>query len=671
MKRILYILVCALLVAAAAVVTMACGGDSGTKTPVEVKNQGEWTIASPDGTIVTALTFDADNKIYYTVKKGDAEVVKKSELGFDIEEEDFNLIAVSGVKNKRVRGSYDNISGKSSTVEYDCNETTVTFKAWKFYLDVTVRSYDDGYAFRYGIRALDGSSGTVTVNSEKTQFALPDNTNMWVEEYVSINPKKGNFFAYEVPYDRRSAKGLNSDQYLAMPMLYRVSGTDVYSMVTESGLIGSGFYGSYLKVPEGMDGSSVLQTVHTPAGAMLDDNKIEYPFTSPWRVGITGDMKTVQESELVEKVYDDAEYWKPDDYDTLSDEEKKIYDYDWVENGIVAWSWLAYNGTRPQTDYSLHREYVDLAANMGWKYVLLDGGWNAGLRDADFKAFMDYANNAGIKVIVWCNALTDFGNGNPVILKSKLQKWASFGVAGIKIDFFDGQNANNPSHQGEDSETIKWYETIYRETAKLKMIVNCHGANKPTGERRIYPNVTNREGIMGNEFKTIDAATTVNELFTRAVVGPSDFTPVVIPYGDAITGAHQMALSVLYESGTPSMADKANTYYDSKIMDFYRAVPATRDKTVFLCGQPDYYYAAATKSGDSWFAGIVNSVVSDTVEIDLSFLGSGEYEAEIFTDTGTNGKDVAREVRTVTAASKLSFELRENGGVAIRFTKKA
>ena len=365
MKRILYILVCALLVAAAAVVTMACGGDSDNKTPVEVKNQGEWTIASPDGTIVTALTFDADNKIYYTVKKGDAEVVKKSELGFDIEEEDFNLIAVSGVKNKRVRGSYDNISGKSSTVEYDCNETTVTFKAWKFYLDVTVRSYDDGYAFRYGIRALDGSSGTVTVNSEKTQFALPDNTNMWVEEYVSINPKKGNFFAYEVPYDRRSAKGLNSDQYLAMPMLYRVSGTDVYSMVTESGLIGSGFYGSYLKVPEGMDGSSVLQTVHTPAGAMLDDNKIEYPFTSPWRVGITGDMKTVQESELVEKVYDDAEYWKPDDYDTLSDEEKKIYDYDWVENGIVAWSWLTYNGTRPQTDYSLHREYVDLAANMG------------------------------------------------------------------------------------------------------------------------------------------------------------------------------------------------------------------------------------------------------------------------------------------------------------------
>ena len=92
---------------------------------------------------------------------------------------------------------------------------------------------------------------------------------------------------------------------------------------------------------------------------------------------------------------------------------------------------------------------------------------------------------------------------------------------------------------------------------------------------------------------------------------------------------------------------------------------------MFLCGQPDYYYAAATKSGDSWFAGIVNSVVSDTVEIDLSFLGSGEYEAEIFTDTGTNGKDVAREVRTVTAASKLSFELRENGGVAIRFTKKA
>lgn len=484
MKKVFYILVCVALAITAGLATVACGTNN---TPTEVKDQGNWTITSPDGTIVTSLTFDANNKIYYSVKKGNAEVVKKSELGFDIEEDDFNLIAVSGVKNKRVKGSYDNISGKSATVNYDCNETTVTFRAWKFYLDVTMRSYDDGYAFRYGIRAIDGSSGTMTVKEEKTQFALPDNTNMWVEEYVSINPKKGNFFAYEVPYDRRSAKGLNSDQYLAMPMLYRVGGTDVYSMVTESALIGSGFYGSYLKVPEGMDGSSVLQTVHTPAGAMLDDDKIDYPFTSPWRVGIAGDMKTVQESELVEKVYDDAEYWKPDDYNTLSDEEKAIYDYDWVENGLVAWSWLAYNGTRPQTDFSLHRQYVDLAANMGWKYVLLDGGWNAGLSDSTLRSFMDYANNAGVKVLVWCNALTDFGNGNPVILKSKLEKWASFGIAGIKIDFFDGQNADNPTHQGEDSETIKWYETIYQETAKLKMIVNCHGSNKPTASAEFIP----------------------------------------------------------------------------------------------------------------------------------------------------------------------------------------
>lgn len=132
-----------------------------------------------------------------------------------------------------------------------------------------------------------------------------------------------------------------------------------------------------------------------------------------------------------------------------------------------------------------------------------------------------------------------------------------------------------------------------------------------------------------------------------------------------------MALSVLFETGTPSMADKANTYYDAKIMDFYRSIPSTRDKTVFLGGQPDYYYAAAAKAGDTWFAGIVNSVISDTVSIDLSFLGSGEYDAEIFTDTGSNGKDVAREVRTVTAGTTLTFDLRENGGVAIRFMKKA
>ena len=177
-------------------------------------------------------------------------------------------------------GSYANLSGKTDQVNYSCNETTVTLKAWEFYLDITMRAYDDGYAFRYGIRRIDGTSGTMTVINEKTQFAFPTDATMWAQEYVTNTAGK-NCFSYETAYQGHLISELNDAQYIAMPLLYNIPGTEYYSLVTESGLIGSGFYGSFLKVQEGGQGTGVLRTEHTPAGIKIDDNKVEYPFESP------------------------------------------------------------------------------------------------------------------------------------------------------------------------------------------------------------------------------------------------------------------------------------------------------------------------------------------------------------------------------------------------------
>lgn len=642
---------------------LAAGCDKGN---ISTADRGNWTVKSPDGTITADLTFTDDGRMTYTVDKSGLTVVETSELGMDIAEEDFAVTAVDAVNSRRITGSYENKSGKRSKVDYDCNEIAVTLKGWNFYLDITMRCYDDGYAFRYGIRAVDGSSGTMTVLNEKTEFALPDRSNLWAQEYVSINPAKGEFFAYEVGYNRRSASGL-TDEYLAMPVLYRVGSSDVYSLITESELVGSGYYGSYLKAPGDKSNEGILKTEHTPAGCNVDDNQVSYPFESPWRVGITGDMKTVNESELVEKVYDDVEYWKPDNYDELSEEEKAVYNYDWVDVDVSAWNWLVYKDKIGQNDYGLQREYVDLAAEMGWKYTILDGGWNSGFDGSQFAEFMKYADARGVKVIVWCNALSDFANGNADILRSKLEMWAKYGVAGIKIDFFDGQNATNPKHQGEDIDTIKWYETIYQETARLKMLVNCHGSNKPTGERRQYPHVINREGVLGNENKTVGASVTVNQMFVRNVVGPTDFTPVVKPFTDGLTAAHQLALSILYESGMPSMADYAETYADERICEFFKAIPALRDETVFLSGAPDEYYVAAVHSGDEWFVGGVNSVLESDVTVDFSFLGSGSYKAALYTDDEF-GDEFVLENRTITKDDTLKLTMLERGGFVMRLT---
>ncbi|HIX06994.1 MAG TPA: glycoside hydrolase family 97 protein [Candidatus Borkfalkia faecipullorum] len=659
-------LAAALMAGSIALTAVGCGPTE--QKPAPKPDLNSWNVTSPDGTIDVRIGMDSAGALYYTVQKGDVAVVDQSTLGFAVAEDDLSFLTFEGEKTERVTGSYDNVTGKRSHVEYDCNQTTLTFKAWQFYLDVVMRAYDDGYAFRYAIRGVDGGEGTLTVEEEKTEFALPENSVVWSQPYVT-NKATGKFFSYEEAYVRRKASNL-AGKIISMPMLYQAGESEVYSLITESELIGSGFYGSFLEESEEKEGTGILQTVRTPATALETDNVVSYPFESPWRVGITGDMKTVIESELVEKVYDDAEYWKPDDYDSLTAEEQATYDYSWVEPGVTAWNWLRYTGSVGQNDWDLQISYVDLAAEMGWKYTILDGGWSAGstFNTAGLTKFCEYAAQKGVKVLVWCDALVDFSNGVESLLCSKLDQWKSCGVAGIKIDFFDGQNANAPKFQGEDIDMIKWYETIYQETARRQMIVNCHGANKPTGERRIYPNVINREAIRGNEMRNIDSSVTVNSMFTRGVLGSCDFTPVVTPRSSGMTMGQQMALAVLYESGTPSMADYADTYRDELINNFYKSVPAARDETVYLCGLPDEYYCAAVRVGDEWFVAGINGILESQATIDFSFLGEGSYTAEFFTDA-EGAKTVEKQTKTITSATKETVSMAKNGGFVYHLTK--
>ena len=525
-----------------------------------------WDVSSPDKKLNARVILQDDGSLKYSIKKNNITVIEDSTLGFSFQEANlYEMLTFENIERNEINVIYDNISGKSSQVEASCNEMKIKFKEYSFYLTVTMRAYDDGYAFKYDIESIDNEKGTFHIENELTTFTLPEDSITWNMPYKTINGK-GNFFAYEEVYQRRKATNLYGRQ-LSMPFIYQIGDNEMYSLITESNLIGSGFYGSFLECKE--DGSTALQTIHSPATIAEDDSELSYPFTSPWRVGITGSLKEVTDSELVEKVYDDVSYYRPDNYDELSSEEKKIYDYDWVEPGVVAWNWLLYTGTTSQNDFTLQKQYVDLANEMGWKYTILDGGWNANFNSNQFKEFMDYATRKNVKVIVWCNALSDFANGNLALLQSKLDTWASYGIAGIKIDFFDGQNATGQTHQGEDKKTIEWYESIYQECAKRKMVVNCHGSNKPTGERRIYPNVLNREGIKGNENKNVDASTIVNSMFTRMVVGPTDFTPTVDPLSKGMTIGSQIACSVLYESGLPSMADYPQTYARADINELF------------------------------------------------------------------------------------------------------
>lgn len=644
--------------------------DDGTESGIVAAET--WIVSSPDKKLNIEIILDDYGALYYSVTKNNVDIVNESALGFVLEEEDLTeMLSLESIETNVVNVSYDNISGKSSHVEDTCNEVILKFRGYYYFLTLTMRAYDDGYAFKYGIDATDGSTGEVHVVEETSQFALPADSYTWIQAYKPLS-QNGTFFAYEESYTKRKASNIYG-KTVSLPMIYRAGKSDVYSLITESGLIGSGYYGSMLKAIE--DGSTILQTVHTPAGIAENDNNITYPFVSPWRVGITGSLKEVTESELVEKVYDNIDYWKPENYDELSSEEQEIYNYDWVDADVTAWNWLSYVYEKiPQNNWELQRKYVDLAADMGWKYTLLDGGWNDNFDVKKFNDFMTYADSKGIKVVVWCNALNDFGNGNRALLESKLDYWSSLGIDGIKIDFFDGQNAKGQTHQGEDIETIKWYEAIYQECAKRKMIVNCHGSNKPTGERRLYPNVINREGVKGNEmFSVVTCQDNVNALFTRAVVGPSDYTPVVYPKGTVVTVGHQLALTVLYESGSPSMADFEDAYYNNDLKAYFQGLPALWDEMYFISGELDGYFVCARRSGDDWYVAGINA--SDTLEfaIDLSFLDSNAtYTGYLYKDGDdlSNQDDfIVSTLSSINSTSTEYIEVEHNGGFVLKLTK--
>ena len=575
----------ATVLSTATMITMfsSCSQQGETSSSLPEENKPDWSVASPDGKISVELYLD-NGQLSYTVKSGETSVMEKSALGLTTTYNLFdNLKFVKETKQEKTY-SYSNISGKTKEVTTSFKETALTFSENDFYLGVTVRAYNDGYAFRYDVKKIDESTGTFTIEEENTHFVLPEDAQTYGMKYVAnsgvLGVENGDYYAYEEKYQRLSYKNISSE-LIGYPMLYYFddgTGNNVYSLLMESDIYGRDYHASFLA----KDGNYGLKTIHSPASGSKASLEATYPFTSPWRVGIVGGLDTITESNLVEDVYDDIEPWKPDNYDSLSTEEKEIYNYDWVLPGCAAWSYLNYDTEdrkhTSQHDYTEQKRYVDAIAELNWTWLVLDAGWNEkGFNANDFKEFVQYANSKGIHIMVWADSFQHMRTKAMTI--SNLEKWASWGIEGIKVDFFDGQTLPYMSEEwrlNSQQSLDDHYQMIYQETAKRKMVVDCHGCNIPTGERRQYPHVINREAIRGYEHKNVDSAQTVVLPFTRGTIGPSDFTPAIIPYsaGNVTTG-HNMGLALTLESGMPTFSDIPEHYSsENNYFDFYKDLPA-------------------------------------------------------------------------------------------------
>ncbi|MBP5620657.1 MAG: glycoside hydrolase family 97 catalytic domain-containing protein, partial [Thermoguttaceae bacterium] len=357
-----------------------------------------------------------------------------------------------------------------------------------------------------------------------------------------------------------------------------------------------------------------------------------------------------------------------------------------VKSGNSSWNWWA-----PQDGYptdKVMKGLVDLAADMGWEYTLVDAGWQdkkkqgvAYTKDLNIPELVKYAADKNVRVLVWFHytSLVDAGE------REALKQVADWGVAGVKIDFMD-------SHT---QEMVQWLEETCKIAAEYKLLVDYHGMYKPTGMERTYPNQITREGVRGNEYNrwSKNTATHMATLpFTRCMLGPADYTPggFLNEHSDTFkslnaykdksidchvvgTRSHELALCMIYDSPLRCLSDLPRNYRNQPGLDYLRNLPTVWNETIALDGRIGEFYVVARRSNDDWFvSGITNEKARD-FSVKLDFLADGDYEGVVYADVPESDKDATQisiTAKTFHKGDVLNTKAVRDGGWNVVLKKK-
>lgn len=610
-----------------------------------------WGVPSPDSEVQIAVKMTEDyGLVYEAAKNGKAFITDGSVLGLKTNTIDTTKdLTFISAEEEEIDETYETYSGKFSENRNHANQLRLTFKdsTEQYFYSVIVRAYDDGVAFSYELDTAEGNEKTsVSITDEMSTVNIPEGAVTWSFE---------NGGSYEDEYHRKTMEELGGTP--AIPLLYQTE--DLYVLFNEANLIGSDFFGSRFKTSAGSS-TFELDFAREQSGAVT----VQFPFTSPWRYAVAGDLGTITENTMAENL------------SPAPDEEKYHYS-DWVEPGVASWTWLAEGETREgQENIDAIKRYIDMAAELGWKYFLWDDGWQTdpanNVMNPHAQEVIDYAAERGIGILVWVNE--DY-IANDSDRETRFKMWSEMGIKGIKADFFDG----------EQQSEIAEYEDIYKDLAKYKMVGIMHGCNKATGETRTYPHILSREAIRGDEF--VNRQASVQEQLTilpyiRCASGPADYTPLVDlpnkytgePIGNTDkTIGSQLTIPVLIEAGIPCMADKDTTYLREDLRGLFEDLPAAWDETRFISGEVGEYVTLARRSGDTWYIAGNTNDTARTEHIDFAeYVGEqDEYLAQIWYDgPDDNDKtDIAVEKINVTAADSIDVKVARKGGFTIKLTK--
>ncbi|QIZ00590.2 glycoside hydrolase family 97 catalytic domain-containing protein [Streptomyces sp. S1D4-11] len=562
-----------------------------------------WTVTGPSAGSPTAAQVTLDNgTLTFDASSHGQTVLSPSPIGIRTSAADLtkNLTFLQR-SDRTVTESYAMTTGKQRNRQTAYSETTLSFSGTGgTRLDVVVRASDAGVAYRY---VLPGS-GSVTVTGEASSWTVPASSNAWL--VPPDREDQGQWFA-------TTAGNAPTNTY-HLPALFQVG--SAYALVAETDLDGR-YAASYLSHTSG----SATYTTQLEGGITTT-----LPLSTSWRTAALGDLASVTQSTIV------------DDLAAPS----KVADTSWIKPGAVAWSWLTEHSS-PSSE-ARQKQYIDFAQRHGWGYVLIDEGWSSSW----VPDIVSYAKARGVQVILWFNS-------SDLRTAQQRDQWLpqvkNWGVAGLKIDFIDDYT----------QPTLQWYDAVLAQTADLKLMVNFHGTAMPRGMQRTWPQVVTAEAVYGSEQFHNRAAFNTILPYTRNAASSMDFTPVVFSMsGRDTTDAHELATSVVFESGWQHFADSPESYEaHPEALRILDQLPTTWDETRLLGGSPGKDAYVARRADRRWFVGGVSALSAKTFQTPLTFLGAGQWLAETVRD-GSGA--LTYETRVVTNADTLSVPEAANGG---------
>lgn len=646
-------------------------------------DDGSAKVASPDGQIeFTLLTGDGaagsafGGQLAYRVTFGGKPLFERSLLALQIQNQPTlgDAVKILSAKTGGANETYTVVHGKANPIHNEYRSVAVELvetAGMHRRLNLEARAFNDGVAFRYLVPEQTALR-EVRLASEQTEFRYAKEATAYP---LYLNGFRTSF---EDNYHVLPLSAIHPGELIGLPFLAEVPGV-AWVAVTEAYI--DNYAGMYLKHTQSRSGPTTLVSqlaprVDVPELAVTGAT----PFRSPWRVLMIGaEPGRLIESNIVLNLNPPS----------------AITDTTWIKPGKTSWDWWSGSyaegvSFKPGMNTETMKHYIDFSAKSGFEYMLIDAGWSAratGPNDSggditktsetiDMPAILAHARAKDVKVWVWAhwtNIDRQMDEAFPLY-----EKW---GLAGVKIDFMDR----------DDQWMTDFFRRVLKKAAEHHLMIDFHGAYKPDGIERTWPNLMTREGVLGLEYTKwsgrVNPDHNVMLPFTRMLAGPMDYTPggfnnvtreEFVPRGRQPmvmgTRAHQLALFVVFESGFQMVSDFPEAYDGQKEFTFLKEVPATWDETRVLNGRPGDYVTIARRRGRDWFLGAISGWRGNDLEIPLTFLGAGAFTATVYADApdaAVHPKNTTIEEKRVDASTRLLLRLAPGGGQAIHIRPRS